>query len=167
MPRTRIPRLPTPEPRGGTGGQALVELALLLPVFLLLAMIAVDFGRLFTTFVAVNNAAREGAYYAAVHAADPAFDQVAFEAAVSAAALREHNVQGQGGEGGMTVSVPTCFVPATGVAIACDTAANFATGIGNQVSVSAKSAVHLSDAPCRRRSSAASSTSMRPPPLRS
>jgi Flp pilus assembly protein TadG len=48
-------------------GQALVELALILPVLLLLLVIAIDFGRLFATYVAVNNAAREGVAFAAAH----------------------------------------------------------------------------------------------------
>jgi PKD repeat protein len=42
-------------------GQALVEFALILPVFLLLLVIAVDFGRLFYTDVQIHNAAREAA----------------------------------------------------------------------------------------------------------
>ena len=46
-------------------GQALVEFALVLPVMLLLLLLAVDFGRLFFTYIAVNNAAREATSYAA------------------------------------------------------------------------------------------------------
>ena len=45
----------------------MVEFALLLPVLMLLLVVAVDFGRLFATYVAVNNAAREGAAYASAH----------------------------------------------------------------------------------------------------
>jgi Flp pilus assembly protein TadG len=48
-------------------GQALAEMAVLLPVFLFMLLIAVDFGRLFATEIAVTNAAREGAYYAVQH----------------------------------------------------------------------------------------------------
>jgi Flp pilus assembly protein TadG len=48
-------------------GQAMVEFALLLPILLLLLVVAIDFGRLFATFVAVNNAAREGAAFAGLH----------------------------------------------------------------------------------------------------
>jgi hypothetical protein len=44
-------------------GQALVEVALTLPLILLLILGAMDFGRLFTTKLVLNNAAREGAYY--------------------------------------------------------------------------------------------------------
>ncbi len=42
-------------------------MAVLLPLFLFLLLIVVDFGRLFATQVAITNAAREGAYYAAQH----------------------------------------------------------------------------------------------------
>lgn len=48
-------------------GQSMVEFALLLPALMLLLVVAVDFGRLFASYVAVNNAAREGAVYAAAH----------------------------------------------------------------------------------------------------
>jgi Flp pilus assembly protein TadG len=54
-------------PRRALHGQAMVEFALLLPILLLLLVVAIDFGRLFATFVAVNNAAREGAAYAGLH----------------------------------------------------------------------------------------------------
>ncbi len=48
-------------------GQSLVEFSLLLPVLLLLLVVAVDFGRLFATYVAVNNAAREAVAFASIH----------------------------------------------------------------------------------------------------
>ncbi len=46
-------------------GQSIVELALVLPVLLLLVLAAVDLGRIFFARIAVANAAREGAYEAA------------------------------------------------------------------------------------------------------
>lgn len=49
-------------------GQALVEFALILPIFLLLALAAVDLGRVFYSQITVTNAARAGAMTAA---ADP------------------------------------------------------------------------------------------------
>ncbi|MGH2428506.1 MAG: TadE/TadG family type IV pilus assembly protein [Candidatus Limnocylindria bacterium] len=51
-------------------GQALVELAILLPVLLLLLVLAIDFGRVFFTYIGVGNAAREGAAYAAMNPGD-------------------------------------------------------------------------------------------------
>jgi Flp pilus assembly protein TadG len=44
-------------------GQSLVELAISLPVLVLLFLAAVDFGRVFYMWIAVNNAARAGAQY--------------------------------------------------------------------------------------------------------
>ena len=66
-------------------GQALTEFALARPVMLLL-LLAVDFGRLFFSYIAVNNAAREATYYAAAHAADSDFDQDDISVAVAEAA---------------------------------------------------------------------------------
>ena len=48
-------------------GQALVEFALLVPVLLLLLLGAIDFGRLFLGWVSLQNMARVGANFAAVH----------------------------------------------------------------------------------------------------
>jgi PKD repeat protein len=47
-------------------GQSLVEFALIVPVFLVLLAAALDLGRVFYTTVTMNNAAREGAFQAAV-----------------------------------------------------------------------------------------------------
>ena len=46
-------------------GQSLVELAIVLPVLLLLVGGAVDLGRLFSAQVAISNAAKEGAFFGA------------------------------------------------------------------------------------------------------
>jgi len=44
-------------------GQALVELALIVPILVLMLAIAADFGRAFTAYIAVSSAAREGAAF--------------------------------------------------------------------------------------------------------
>ena len=108
-------------------GQALVELALITPVLLLLLLIAVDFGRLFFTYIQLNNAAREGAAYGAASPADTP--------GITAAVQREANVQAQGGEntGLLTVAV-ACQDPSS-AAVACSSAIG-AAGIGNRVVVS-------------------------------
>ena len=49
-------------------GQALVEFAIILPLLALLLVMAVDAGRLFFGYVALHNAARIGADFAASHA---------------------------------------------------------------------------------------------------
>ena len=51
----------------GSRGQGLVEFALVLPVLLLVLLFAIDFGRLFSAVVTLNNAVRVGASYAAAH----------------------------------------------------------------------------------------------------
>ena len=48
-------------------GQAMVEFALILPVLVLLLLLAVDFGRVFFGWVAINNASRIAANEAAFH----------------------------------------------------------------------------------------------------
>ncbi len=118
-------------------GQALVEFALILPVLLLILLLTVDFGRLFFSYVAVNNAAREATNYAAMHAGDPDYDAAAFDAAVGQVAAAEANVQAQGGENEISITGPVCFAPGTEVAMDCNSAAQYAGGIGNHVRVTA------------------------------
>jgi hypothetical protein len=50
-------------------GQTLVELALILPVLLLIVLVAIDFGRAFFGYVVLTNASRIGANFAASHPA--------------------------------------------------------------------------------------------------
>ena len=95
------PMNPTP-PRGRKSkstGQALVEFALVIPVMLLMLAIAIDFGRLFFSYIEITNAAREGA---AVGAHQPSnLTQIQTTAA------QETSTQSQGGEHAITVST-TC-----------------------------------------------------------
>jgi len=51
----------SPDPRRGERGQAIVELALTLPLLLLVVLGVFDFGLMFERFEVVTNAAREGA----------------------------------------------------------------------------------------------------------
>jgi len=51
-------------------GQALVELAFVLPILLLIVMGIVEFGRIFNAYLIVTNASREGARYASVDSSD-------------------------------------------------------------------------------------------------
>ena len=46
-------------------GQSLVEMALVLPILLLLVAAIADFGRAFNSYIVITNAAREGARFAA------------------------------------------------------------------------------------------------------
>jgi Flp pilus assembly protein TadG len=129
--------------RGLTLGQAVAEFALIVPIFILMLLIAVDFGRLFFTYIQVNNAAREAANYAAAHAVDYANGTTTYsqfhDSSISAG-LAEANVQTQPGAGtAMAFASPTCFSPGPPVAtIDCADApqnGTSASGIGNQVSV--------------------------------
>lgn len=58
------------------GGQSLVETALMLPILLLLLVGIVDFGRAFYAYIAVTNAAREGARYAVEHSTTDQRDEI-------------------------------------------------------------------------------------------
>jgi Flp pilus assembly protein TadG len=53
--------------RHGAGGQSLVEMALVTPLFLLLILGVVDFGRAIYAYNAISNAAREGGRTAIVN----------------------------------------------------------------------------------------------------
>lgn len=67
----------------GERGQATVELALVLPVLLLILFGIMEFGRVFSAYLVITNAAREGARLAAVGADDTAIVQRVIEAADS------------------------------------------------------------------------------------
>ena len=54
----------------GEDGQAMVEFALILPIFLLILCGIIDFGWLFYNQLSLNNACREGARYAVVNTAE-------------------------------------------------------------------------------------------------
>lgn len=47
-------------------GQALLEMALVLPIILLLIFGIIEFGRIYNAYLIINNASREGARHAAV-----------------------------------------------------------------------------------------------------
>ncbi len=56
--------------RGHRRGQSLVELALTLPLLFLILFGVVDLGRLFTAYVTITNASREGARYGMTNSTD-------------------------------------------------------------------------------------------------
>jgi hypothetical protein len=62
-------------------GQAMVELALVLPILILVLMGIIDFGRVYHGYLAVTTAAREGARQAAIGASDSEITQTAIRAA--------------------------------------------------------------------------------------
>jgi Flp pilus assembly protein TadG len=109
-------------------GQAVVEFALIIPVFMLLLLLAVDFGRLFFTYIQLNNLAREGAALAAL---DPTIENTA----LTTAALRESNVQAQSGEGNDVTATAACF-DNLGAPLTPCTKGLGGIGAGNRVTVS-------------------------------
>lgn len=67
----RLPLLSRHRDHRRSRGQSLVEFALVLPVILLFVLTTVDFGRLFYSWVVLNNSARVGANYAAANPNGP------------------------------------------------------------------------------------------------
>jgi Flp pilus assembly protein TadG len=113
--------------RPRTRGQALVEFVLIAPVLLLLLAVALDFGRLFFTYVQTNNAAREAANYGAQSPTDLA--------TMTSRANGEKSGQLQRGESTITVSA-TC-ANALGTTILCSSASG-GTGPGNTITVNVR-----------------------------
>lgn len=112
-----------PEPTGR--GQALVEFALIVPVFLMLLFALVDFGRVVFAQQAITQGAREGARAALVAALDPAITtsacpgtsthckiRTAAKAQAAGVALTDANITGATTcPSGLTDSTGTCFYP--------------------------------------------------------
>jgi PKD repeat protein len=105
-------------------GQSLVEFALVLPLLIVLLVMAVDFGRLYFSYIQINNAAREGAAFGAASPTD--------HVGITDRALQETNTQRQSGETPIVVS-ETCANSA-GTAINCADA-TAGMGAGNTIAV--------------------------------
>jgi PKD repeat protein len=114
------------ETRSAFRGQSMVEFALILPIFALLLVMAIDFGRVYFTYIQLTNSAREAANYGAGSPTDTA--------EMEERALAEKNAQDQGGEDQASFALSTeCTTPA-GVVIDCaDSEAG--AGPGNHLTV--------------------------------
>ena len=86
-------------------GSAILELSLILPGLLTLALLAVDYGRVATCYVAVTNAARAGAGYGSSNAYTSA-TQAAWQAATIQAATDEFATNPWYNAANLTVSTP-------------------------------------------------------------
>jgi Flp pilus assembly protein TadG len=86
----------------------MVEFALLVPVLLLMLVVAIDFGRLFATYVAVNNAAREGAVFASAHPTQITSADSADPENVTYRARQEVENPSDARFTAVTVAAPTC-----------------------------------------------------------
>jgi PKD repeat protein len=106
----------------------MVEFALVLPVFLFLLLIAVDFGRVFFTTIQLGNAVREAAAYGAIDPTDTT--------GMLARANAERNNQAQAGQQGSLASTDLTTVCRTpgGATISCATSPGGA-GAGNTMTV--------------------------------
>jgi Flp pilus assembly protein TadG len=80
----------------GSEGQALIEFALILPLFLLLLFGMIDFGRAYSASVTLTNAAREGARYGVIQPAN-----------TSGIVSRVQNTAGPYNDSNLTVA-PSC-----------------------------------------------------------
>jgi len=56
--------------RAQVRGQSLIEFALVLPLLILILLGILDLGRAFSAYIVITNAARDGAYYGTMHAAE-------------------------------------------------------------------------------------------------
>jgi Flp pilus assembly protein TadG len=100
--------LPRQQTRDRAHGQALAEVALVLPLFFALLFGLIDLGRVIWAIDVVGGAAREGARYASVHAGSPgAGTGVATEDEIKAHAL------GFVVAGGLNTSASVCFSAVT------------------------------------------------------
>lgn len=72
--------------------QSLVEFALLVPLLMLILLGAIDLGRAFSAYVAITNAAREGARYGSAHFRDGSGNLNA--AAMANRAIQEASLNG-------------------------------------------------------------------------
>ena len=115
----------------------MVEFAIIAPLMLLLLLIAVDFGRLFFTYIAVNNAAREGAAFGSLAPADCGGNPCLATSGIATHASQETNTQTRGG-GATTIAVSATCAQPDGTGIACSTAITGGAGAGNTITVSAK-----------------------------
>jgi len=94
-------------------GANLVEFALVIPLLLLMLVGVADLGRAFRTYIAITNAAREGARFASrLPAAEVQIKDAAIEeAALSGLALSADDIAigNLGGEGGTPITVTVTY----------------------------------------------------------
>lgn len=108
-------------------GQAIAEFVLIVPIMLLLMLVAIDFGRVFASYVQLTNSAREAAAYAAGNPTDLA--------GIQAHGGYEQNSQAQGGQGVLTIT-RTC-ANSSGGALDCALTPG-GGGTGNTITVHAR-----------------------------
>jgi len=74
-------------------GQGLVELALILPLLLIILLGTIDFGRVFYAYVTITNASREGARYGSLHVfQDAAIEQRVIDEAANTVTIDSSDI---------------------------------------------------------------------------
>ncbi len=84
--------------RRSRSGQSLAELALIMPLLLMIVLGVIDFGRLFGSYIALQNASREGARFASLYSTTVTIPEIKERAIAEASAtgypgLREDQVE--------------------------------------------------------------------------
>lgn len=124
--------------RRPNAGQSIAEFAIILPVILLLLIGIADLGRLYTSVVAVESAAREAADFGAFDADywDPAnistFTLPDMEKRACTAAMGSHLQDYESPvSDGSTCTNPamTCFLERNGASTECDSSGGFTNGV--------------------------------------
>ena len=97
-------------------GQSVVEFALVLPIFILLLMGMIEFGRIWMTMNVLSSASREGARIAAVTGPDASRVNNTVQSALSAANLPSGTVSisGPNSNSEVTVTVRITYTSITG-----------------------------------------------------
>jgi Flp pilus assembly protein TadG len=90
-------------------GQSLVEFALILPIFLVIVLAAVDFGWALRSFITATNAAREGARLGVVGASATEITTKTVESSSGVLSAGDVSVSGAGGAPGSTVTVSVAY----------------------------------------------------------
>ncbi len=100
-------------------GQALVEFALVIPIFILIVIGIIEFGRLWMTLNTLTGAAREGVRVAAVTAPDPTLVNNAVNNILTAANITGVTITlaGPNGANEVTVTVQMTYTTLTGTFI--------------------------------------------------
>src|SRR5579883_639181 len=83
--------------RGSSRGQAMAEFTLMVPMLLVIVFAAVEFGRAYSVWVTITNAAREGARYGVINPTD-----------TSGITTKVQNASSPYNDSNLTVSTPTC-----------------------------------------------------------
>ena len=127
-------------PRRGDSGEALLEIALVLPILLLLSMGMLDFGRAFHAKNIVDSAAREGCRVAVVTAPDVPLAKSRADNILAAGGMTSTSIDviGPGPDKMVTVEVHSTFTFVTPGLFAL-----FGGGLGNTISMIGKSSMRM------------------------